>query len=172
VPELVADGDDYRLEEPANDAMRTVPAVATYDSRGDLSVDPLELSRPGYRLADRSLSEEAYSTMVAQLQDAWRGDASLSAKEGAQTPKGIWPRGGVPPSTGVRAGDLCTLNGDPGVYEEGDDGLLYCRPHRVGPTRADSAVSVPRTMTADQAKGVRDQAYFEYCERLVNEWRS
>jgi hypothetical protein len=89
-PDEDDDGDDgYTQREPEeakNDAMRIVPTIATYDGFGQLSIDPLELSRPGFRIADRSVNDAAYVAMCTELQDAWKPPEMRD-----EPLKGIWP---------------------------------------------------------------------------------
>jgi hypothetical protein len=158
--------------------------------------------RPGYRFADRSASEAAYREMCRDVSTAWMTDEQRAQHDARLTtdacPDGVDPRdwaysemvrdltdawrpkdsalhilpvGAMPKHIPtVKAGDPCTVDGADGVYVDGGDGNLYCRPRPMPTTRADAVP--PRFMTQVQAQGIRDQAYREYCERLVNEWRS
>jgi hypothetical protein len=117
-------------------------------------------------------AEFEYRRYCAELADAWRPrprDAALDPHEGVQAPKGIPPGGGVSKHIGIEAGQSCTINGFPGTYQEGEDGYLYCRPHRVPPTRADA---VPRTMDAASAQAIKDQAWNEYVAHISSAWKT
>jgi hypothetical protein len=110
----------------------------------------------------------AYSEMVRDLTDAWKpkdGAADArpteyqSAKEGAQTPKGIWPLGAIPKhiNTNVKAGDPCFQDGASGVYVDGGGGFLYCKVQPMPTTRADAVP--PRFISVEDAQVIRDRAY-------------
>jgi hypothetical protein len=109
----------------------------------------------------------AYSEMVQDLTDAWKPRDSVDVtKAGAAAPH-ILPAGAVLKGIGLEPGDSCTLDGRPGVYEDGGDGYLYCRPRSM--TRADA---VPHTMDAVAAQAIKDHAYQEYCSYIRNAWKA
>jgi hypothetical protein len=152
---------------------RGTTAITTLDGVGNVTSDPYAMCRPGYRFADRSISEQAYAEHVRDLQDAWRDDAT--PKEGTQTPKGIWPPGGVPKNIGIVEGSHCTIDGRGGTWQaEGE--FLFCRPSGplVQPTRADAMPAAPpsRFMTNDEAQPIKDRAYEQMCADLQNAWKS
>jgi hypothetical protein len=109
--------------------------------------------------------------------DAWR-DSPPDPKEGTAAAK-ILPPGAVQKFIGINPGDACTIDGRAGSYQDGGDGLLYCRPHalgapaRVPPTNPSSVdAAPPRMMDAATAQKIRDQAYFAYVDEITNAWRT
>jgi hypothetical protein len=148
--------------------------IQTYDSTGNLTSDPYQFCRPGFRVGDRSIHDEAYETMCRDLADAWRPDPANDAAFH------ILPVGAVQKFIGINPGDTCQIDSRRGRWEEHTDGLLYCRPLPEGPPPRSDAVPShqrddampPRVMDAAQAQEIKDRAWQEYVERLSNEWRS
>jgi hypothetical protein len=122
--------------------------------------DALALHKPGQRLqvdeAARAHVEEVYQDEKRKLQDAWRKPVADAAGE----------------FRGAQENDVCTVR-EGGVGEGGPghlrmvNGRLVCVPDQ---RRQDSA-SVPRTMTADAAQKIRDEAWLASVQELENAWR-
>jgi hypothetical protein len=111
-----------------------------------------------------------YERGVRELCDAWKSDWDTS-KIGAAAPK-ILPLGAVPKHIGtVKAGDACTVSGADGVYVDGGDGNLYCRPR---PMKGNTPVP-PTNRSTDAQPGTRayvDQVWRDCCEETANAWKA
>ena len=119
--------------------------------------DATALHRPGYKYcvdADaRARVEEARAQWIQEMTDGWKTTAP-----------------GAVEFRGAQEGDVCTVR-EGGVGEGGPGhlkrigGKLVCVPGQ----RHDS---LPRTMTAADAQPIRDAAYRQYCDELVNAWKA
>jgi hypothetical protein len=110
----------------------------------------LRLGRDGADAAERERAEQIYRDEKRRLSDAWRQDAT-------------------PVGRGQQEGAACTVRA--GGRDEGSpghlrmvNGKLTCVP--------DQRRDAPRTMTADDAQPIRDAAYRQYCDELVNAWKA
>lgn len=108
--------------------------------------DSLAQHRPGQRFstdqAANDARQRAYEESVRELQDAWKN------------PPGV---------RGQQPGDQCTIDGQPGHL----DHRLQCVPDK--PERQDAAV--PRSMTADAAQKIKDEAWLQSVKDLEQAWR-
>jgi hypothetical protein len=130
--------------------------------------DDLEVHSSGFRsnASNDALSpgEIARREWINDTANAWRTDDARALR---MTPP---PGGYYPKEAGV--GTTCNLNGEAGVLQPDPDGtgFLVCKViSRIGPTRADAAP--PRTMSAEDAQLVRDQAWREYVGQTQNALR-
>ena len=103
--------------------------------------------------AARARVEQARAEWIAEMCDAWKT-----------------PAAGAVEFRGAQEGDQCTVR-EGGVGEGGPGhlrmvgGRLVCVPDQ----RHDS---LPRTMTAADAQPIRDAAYRQYCDDLMNAWKA
>jgi hypothetical protein len=121
--------------------------------------DGLALHRPGQRFAvdaaARERVEQARAEWIDEMTTAWQRQPVADASSGE--------------FRGAREGDVCTVReggvgeGSPGHLRM-VNGKLTCVP--------DQRRDAPRTMTADDAQPIRDAAYRQYCDELVNAWKA
>jgi hypothetical protein len=126
-------------------------ADAIWASRFKLD-DGAALHKPGPRYctdqAGLDAKAEAYADGVREMCDGWKNPPAES-------------NSGSGEFRGARPGDKCTVNGAPGHLNH----RLECMPdkHRD---------AVPRTMDAADAQRIKDEAYRQYCDELVNAWKA
>jgi len=102
--------------------------------------------------------ERAYLEMCDDLSNAWKRRPPALPWDAAPAP----PAGAYPLSAGE--GNACTINGRPGTLQrEGD--WLVCEPT----DRADAAP--PRTMSVADAQRIKDEAYRQMVDEMVNAWK-
>jgi hypothetical protein len=183
----ITQADDHKPGFRLGDGRATVDAkVAAYNEMvSDLQtawMSPEQRARNTSVTADAappagiSAADFARFQMIQEMSDAWRPrDADpngLSTSTGASTraTASVPPVGAYcPAGFGAKPGDPCVFEGSPVGKLVERDGWLFCEFTPLGPTRPDSTSD--RTMTADQAQAIKDQAYKEMCDDLVNAWK-
>jgi hypothetical protein len=121
--------------------------------------DAADLHRPGPRRCSdegTAAKAKAYQQMCDALQDAWKQLPPTPPAEPRVNVTGYGSGGG----RGQMPGHQSTINGQPGHLNH----RLECVPDRQD--------SVPRTMSLADAQAIRDAAYRQYCDELVNAWKA
>ena len=150
--DVIPDGGRLRVSMMMRDGMSEMQrSVADAKAMRDAAKrfglrDAADLHRPGPRFttdqAARARVEQARAEWIDEMTTAWQRQPAADV------------RGQMP-------GDQCTIDGQPGHL----DHRLRCVPDE----RQDS---VPRTMSLADAQRMRDEAYRQYCDELVNAWKA
>lgn len=174
---LLRDGKRTYVSLMMKDSLTPLQRAIAQDAATRRGFDDSQAKQqPGPVFADRSAARQAYEDAKAEAQDAWRNPAPDAVR-------------------GQKPGDVCTINGAPGHL----NARLECVPDRQdaadrrrkrkGVSRdpfgretgsweeeeedsAPAASDARRTMTVDEGRRVKAQAYAEYVRDLENGWRT
>lgn len=155
---LLKDGAVYRAGSVHLMDQKTVSRPRITDGAGRGGVN---LNRPGFRIADRTISQNyklaaAREDYETQLCDAYKGDA---------------PPAGSYPYTAAAEGKSCTINGFPGtLVKQGN--WLVCEPDEDDGTESETSDkrSVDQRMNDHETK--MDSIYSALDAEIENAWRT
>jgi hypothetical protein len=133
---------------------------STFEEEEEIEEDATTIDaamhRPGYRTARVSdaAAHTAYDEYVRGLTDSWRTTDQPA------------------PHVGPREGDPCmTDDKEPSRWQRRGDALV-CVPDNNRIDFDTASTTVPRMMDEASAQAIRDAAYLQMCNELINAWRT